>query len=285
MRIVTTLVVAVLAAAAPRSAAAQIAPKHVLTLDGARTVAEAVLTEARRLHTTGVVAVVDDGGSLMYLARVDGTFPAGGLISYGKARTAAIFKKPSGFFETLIKSGRTPMIALPDLTPLQGGVPLELGGEIVGAVGVSGAASAQQDEELAMAGVKAIGQVAAPAPVAFFPRAEVDASFAKGGVLLGDEDGRSYQVHTSRRTAPGQVELHTLDTDVFYVVSGSAILVTGGTMIGGREVGPNEVRGSDVEGGQTRRIASGDVIVIPAGTPHWFKAVDGSVAYYTVKAR
>jgi glc operon protein GlcG len=257
-----------------------------LTLDGAKKVADAVLAEAKRLNTTGVVAVTDDGGNLMYLARVDNTFAAGALISYGKARTATLFKRPTAVFENIIKQGRTPMVALNDFTPLQGGIPLEVDGQIVGGVGVSGGASAQQDEELAMAGVKALGsdRSALAEPVSYFDHQRVAESFAKGGVLL-DGSGRSYQVHTSRRDQAGTVEVHTEDTDLFYVLGGRATLVTGGMMLGGKETGPGELRGTEIEGGVTRMIAKGDVVVIPAGTPHWFKTVDAPVTYYAVKAR
>lgn len=132
--------------------------KRALTLEGARKVIAAGVAEAKRLNTTGVMAVVDDGGNLMALERIDGTFAAGAGISIGKARTAALFKRPTRFFEdVIVAKGRTAMLALPDFTPLQGGVPIVVEGEIVGGVGVSGAASAQQDEELAMAGANALG--------------------------------------------------------------------------------------------------------------------------------
>jgi glc operon protein GlcG len=287
MRIETVLMTT-LAIGSPLAALqAQVATKKQLTMDGAKQVADAVLAEAKRLNTTGVVAVVDDGGNLMYLARVDGTFAAGAMISYGKARTAALFKRPTAVFENIIKGGRTPMVALNDFTPLQGGVPVEVDGQIVGAVGVSGAASAQQDEDLAVVGAKALAGMkqAMVAPVDVFPKAQVEAGFAKGGVLIGDMPDRGYQVHTSRRDKAGLAEVHTSDTDVFYVLSGSATLVTGGIMTGGKEIGPNEWRGEGIEGGETRRIVKGDVVVIPAGTPHWFKQVDGPVTYYAVKAR
>jgi len=281
------VMIAALAIALPAgSASSQVVTKKALTLDGARKVADAVLAEARRLNTTGVVAVTDDGGNLMYLARVDNTFAAGAMISYGKARTATLFKRPTAVFENIIKQGRTPMVALNDFTPLQGGIPLEIDGQIVGGVGVSGAASAQQDDELAVAGAKALGgeTQAMQMPVSFFDHRLVAESFAKGGVLL-DGNGRSYQVHTSRRDQAGVVEVHTQDTDLFYVLAGSATLVTGGTVIGGKETGPGELRGSDIEGGESRKIAKGDIVVIPAGTPHWFKAIDGPMTYYAVKAR
>jgi glc operon protein GlcG len=92
----------------------------------------------------------------MYLERLDGTFPAGANISIGKARTAALFKKPTAAFEEIIRNGRTPMVALDDFTPLQGGVPIESDGSVIGAVGVSGATSQQRDEAVAKAGVAAI---------------------------------------------------------------------------------------------------------------------------------
>lgn len=267
-----------------QAAAQQVVRRPVLTMAGAEQAAQAVVAEAKRLGTTGVVAVVDDGGNLMYLERVDGTFAAGAMISYGKARTAAMFKKPTSFFETIIKNGRTPMVALNDFTPLQGGIPVEVDGQIVGAVGVSGASSAQQDEDLAMVGVKALAGVRSAA-VSVFPKADVEQGFAHGGVLIGDHPDLGYQVHTSRRDQAGMAEVHTVDTDIFYVQSGSAVLVIGGTVLEPKPAGPNEIRGAGIEGGETRRVGRGDVVVIPAGTPHWFKQVDGPVTYYAVKAR
>lgn len=282
-RIPMAAMLAAALAAAPAAGRAQTVTRPALTMDGARRVAEAVLAEAKRLNTTGVVAVVDDGGTLLYLDRIDGTFAAGSLISYGKARTAARFKRPTAVFENVIKNGRTAMTALDDFTPLQGGIPIEVSGTIVGAVGVSGAASAQQDEELAQVGAKALAAV--PGPVSVFPKGEVEKSFAAGGILVGPDASRDFQVHTSRRDQPGMAEVHTLDTDVFYVQHGTAVLVTGGTVVGGKETGPNELRGSAIEGGETRHIAPGDVVVIPAGTPHWFKEIGGPVTYYAVKVR
>ena len=149
----------VMAAAVVATAEAQVASKRALTLEGARKVIAAGVAEARRLETTGVIAVVDDGGNLMALERIDGTFPAGARISIGKARTAVLFKRPTKFFEdVVVAKGRTAMVALEDFTPLQGGLPIVVEGEIVGGVGVSGAASAQQDEELALAGAAVLGR-------------------------------------------------------------------------------------------------------------------------------
>lgn len=143
-------------ALATTAAAAPVAEKKTLTLDGAKQVAAAAAAEARRHDEGGAIAVVDDGGNLLYLERLDGTFAAGAAVAIGKARTAALFRKSTGAFEDIIKNGRTAMVALSDFTPLQGGVPIEVGGAVVGAIGVSGAANQQQDEALAIAGAAAL---------------------------------------------------------------------------------------------------------------------------------
>jgi glc operon protein GlcG len=179
------------------------------------------------------------------------------------------------------------MVALPDFTPLRGGVPIVVDGQIVGAVGVSGAASAQRDEEIALAGAAALAgatsQTSSGGAVSYFDRALVAESFAKGAVLF--DRGERYMVHTSHRTTSGKVEVHNLDTDIIYVIDGKATFVTGGKVLGGQATSPGEIRGESVEGGETRTIAKGDVIIVPAGTPHWFKEVPGPISYYTVKAR
>jgi len=270
-------------------ASAQVAQKKGITIEGARLVVAAAVAEARKDVGTGVIAVVDEGGNLVALERLDGTFAAGAAVSTGKARTAALFKKPTAFFEEVVAKGRVSMVALSDFTPLRGGVPIVVGGEIVGAVGVSGAASAQRDEEIAIAGAAALGSTAAVSAsmphtlVSYFDHDQVAASFAKGAVLF--DHGERYMVHTSHRTAPGKVEVHTLDTDIIYVIDGSATFVTGGVLKDGKEIGPNEIRGESVDGGETRTLKQGDVIIVPAGTPHWFKEVPGPISYYTVKAR
>ena len=134
---------------------AQVTDKKTLTIDGAKKVIAASVAFAKKNSApSGVIAVVDDGGNLMALERLDGTFAAGANISIGKARTAALFKRPTKVFEDIIKNGRTAMVALPDslFTPLQGGVPIIHEGQVIGAIGCSGAKSAQQDEEVAKAG-------------------------------------------------------------------------------------------------------------------------------------
>jgi glc operon protein GlcG len=273
---------------------AQTVEKKSLTIDGARKVIAGAVAYAKKNNAPGgVIAVVDEGGNLMALERLDGTFAAGANISIGKARTAVLFKRPTKAFEDIIKNGRTAMVALPDayFTPLQGGVPITIDGQIVGGVGVSGAASAQQDEELAMAGANVFPDArisdvrpANKQPVLFFDAKQVSSSFSTGAVLLDGTD-RNYMVHTSRRDKPGLAEIHTLDTDIIYVMQGSATFVTGGTAVDAKEIAPNEIRGSRIEGGETRQLSKGEVIIVPNNTPHWFKEVSGEFLYYTIKVR
>lgn len=139
------------------TAQAQVMTRKVLTLAGARQVLTAAETAARAKNAPGgAIAVVDDGGHLLLMERLDNSFAASANVSIGKARTAALFKHPTSFFETAINKGRTALVAMPDFTPLQGGVLIEVDGQIVGAIGVSGTASAQQDEEIAIAGAKVL---------------------------------------------------------------------------------------------------------------------------------
>src|SRR5688572_2239415 len=274
---------------------AQTVEKKTLTIDGAKRVIAGAVAYARKNNVPGgVIAVVDEGGNLMALERLDGTFAAGANISIGKARTAVLFKRPTRAFEDIIKNGRTAMVALPDayFTPLQGGVPITIDGQIVGGVGVSGASSAQQDEDLAMAGANAFSgdmkmSDAMPmkaSPVLFFDKTQVSASFSKGAVLL-DGANRNYMVHTSRRDQPGLAEIHTLDADIIYVMEGTATFVTGGTAVEAKEIAPNEIRGARIDGGETRQLSKGDVIIVPNNTPHWFEEVGGAFLYYTIKVR
>jgi len=273
-------------------ASAQVVDKSGLTLDGARKVIAAAVAEAKKINAPGgVVAVVDEGGNLMALERLDGTFAAGANISIGKARTAVLFKKPTKVFEDLINKGRIAMTALPDFTPLQGGVPIEVDGTVIGGVGVSGAASAQQDEELALAGATAakswhVGTAAAPsAGVTYFDKEHVASAFAKGAVLFDGDGSRNYMVHASRREKPGMAEVHLQDADIIYVLDGSATFVTGGSVMEGKPTEPDEIRGTGISGGDTRHISAGDVIIVPNGTPHWFREVPGPLTYYVVKVR
>ncbi len=129
-----------------------VAPAQKLTLDGAKKVGEAAAAYAKQNGAGPSIAVVDDGGYLLYFVRPEQSFAAGANVSIGKARTSAIFKKPTKDFEDTINKGRFTMTALPDFTPLQGGVPIISNGQVVGAIGCSGAKSAEQDEEVAKAG-------------------------------------------------------------------------------------------------------------------------------------
>jgi uncharacterized protein GlcG (DUF336 family) len=222
----------------------------------------AAASHARTKAGTGSITIVDDGGNLIALELFDSTFPAAANITIGKARTAASFKTPTLTSEDTINKGRTSMTALRTCTPLESGVPIEVNGKAVGAIGVSGAADAQQDQEVALAGASAANRFASQsgasasspaansgsAPVTYSDKKNrVDDSCAKGGVLYPG-DGHNYQVLTSRRDKPGQVEAHTLDADVIYVVQGHAIFITRGTLLDGKTIGPNEIRAMQLNG-------------------------------------
>src|SRR5881296_3636536 len=156
MRIQTGTAIAAILALGPISHA-QVVEKKSLNLDGAKKAIAAAVDYAKKNSAPGgVIAVVDEGGNLMALERLDGTFAMGATISVGKARTAVLFKKPTRFFEELINKGRTAMTAVDGFTPLIGGIPIVVDGQVVGGIGVSGAASANQDEELALAGANAL---------------------------------------------------------------------------------------------------------------------------------
>ncbi|HEY3011813.1 MAG TPA: cupin domain-containing protein [Gemmatimonadales bacterium] len=111
---------------------------------------------------------------------------------------------------------------------------------------------------------------------------QVKAAFAKGMPMIEVAD---YKIHASRREGPGMAEIHTRDTDIAYILQGSATLVTGGTALGVKSTGTEELRGSAIQGGETRQLAVGDVVVIPNGVPHWFKEVKAPFLYYVVKVR
>ena len=279
------IILTIILAAASLAATAQTYDKKSITLDGARSVIAGAKAYAKANNAPGgVIAVVDDGGNLVALERLDGTFTAGANISVGKAKTAVMFKRPTKFFEEVIKNGRTSMVALPDFTPLQGGVPITVEGQIIGGVGVSGAASAAQDEELAIAGAATLNSEKNPA-VGFYDSSSVSDAFGKGAVLSGATNGENYMVHASRREKPGLAEVHDLDTDIIYVLDGTATVVTGGQALEPKTVEPNEHRGKSIDGGEARQLKKGDVLIIPKGTPHWFKQVNAPFLYYVVKVR
>src|SRR4051794_14919344 len=208
MRMTLPTATAVVLALAAGSASAQVVEQKGMTLAAARQVVAAAAAEAARDHAAGAVAVVDAGGLLVALERLDGTFPAGAEIAEGKARTAALFRKPTAFFEDVINKGRTAMAALPSqpgFTPLIGGVPITAGGEVIGTVGVSGAASAQQDGEIATVAAAAVepalagaGPGASPASTPRFDPDKGAAPLAQGGP---PPEGAGHKGHT-RRPAP-----------------------------------------------------------------------------------
>src|SRR5262249_5654825 len=144
----------VLAVGVASGAWAQVAEKKVLTLGAAKKIAAAAEAEAQRRKSTVVIVVVDDGGHVILLERLDDTQVASVQVGIGKARTAAIFRRPSKEFEDQIKNGRVAALALPGATPLQGGLPIVYEGKVIGAVGVSGN-TPQEDEDIARAGAAA----------------------------------------------------------------------------------------------------------------------------------
>ena len=135
-------------------ASAQLANKTALTLDAAKKIAAAAEADAKAKGARVVIAVVDDGGALLLLERLDDTQVASVDVGIGKARTAAIFRRPSKVFEDQIKDGRVAALALTGATPLQGGIPIIFEGKVIGAIGVSGE-TPLEDEEIAKAGAEA----------------------------------------------------------------------------------------------------------------------------------
>ena len=123
--------------------------------------------------------------------------------------------------------------------------------------------------------------VAGVAPgVTYVDHEKVSAAFAKGGPLA---KGPDLLVSGNHRDKAGEVEIHEKETDVIHIIDGEATFVTGGTIVGGKPTKAGQIRGTDLKGGMTQHVAKGDVIVVPAGTPHWFKEVPKSVNYYVVK--
>jgi quercetin dioxygenase-like cupin family protein len=119
-----------------------------------------------------------------------------------------------------------------------------------------------------------------PSRVTYVDHDKVAAALAKGGVLITQSD---LTVRGSHRDVPGEVEVHDKETDVIYVTDGEATFVTGGKMTGGKDNGPGQHLGSGIQGGETRHLGKGDVIVVAAGIPHWFKEVPHPISYYVVK--
>jgi uncharacterized protein GlcG (DUF336 family) len=258
-----------------------------LTYEGAKLAAEAAGAEAARRGVAPVISAVDAGGALMYLVRPDHAQVASVEVTTDKARTAAIYRRPSKDFEDHASGGRPSALHLARAVPLQGGIPIEHDGQVIGAIGVSGATSADEDNELAQIGAAAIaaamngkngnGHVDG---AAFFSAADVAERFAQGGLLL---DTAGYKVDAGRREAPGEVEYHEHTVDVMHIVEGNATVVLGGEMRDVREVAPGELRAAGVEGGERRDLRPGDVLAIPRGVPHQFVDVSQPFLYFVVK--
>jgi uncharacterized protein GlcG (DUF336 family) len=131
--------------------------KPLLTLEDCRRVAAAAESEALAHQWSVVIAIVDDGGHLMWLQRLDGVAPISAQIAPAKARTAALGRRESKVYEDMINQGRMSFLSAPSLEGmLEGGVPIVVDGHCVGAVGVSGVKSAE-DAQIARAGIAALG--------------------------------------------------------------------------------------------------------------------------------
>jgi glc operon protein GlcG len=233
-----------------------------LTWALARLAGDAVGQAATARGVAPVAAVVDAGGDLVYLWRPDAAQVASVGVATDKARTAAIFRRPSKDFEDQASGGRPAALHLAGAVPLQGGMPLVVDGHVIGAVGVSGASSADEDQELSVIGQQAAQSAATAAPAsttAFFPRQVVLEKFETGGLLV---DSTGYKVDAGRRTEPGDVELHDDVVDIMHVVEGQATIVAGDA---------------------THQLGEGDVLVIPNGVPHQFVDVPEPFLYFVAK--
>jgi uncharacterized protein GlcG (DUF336 family) len=231
-----------------------------LTHDGAQIAAQAVAAEATGRGVTPVAAVVDAGGHLMHLWRPDHAQVASVGVATDKARTASIFRRPSKDFEDQASGGRPSALHLADAVPLQGGMPIVIDGHVVGAIGVSGASSADEDQELAVLGQHAVQAGAASQNEAvLIPSQHVEARFETGGLLL---DTPRYKLDAGRRTGPGDSELHESVVDIMRVVRGTAKVTAGTT---------------------SYELSEGDVLVIPNGVPHQFVDASDPFLYFVTK--
>lgn len=151
----TLATAAAVLAAALGAEAAELATKHALTLEIAKEMSAAAEAEAVKNDWNVVIAIVDEGGRLMHLVRRDGTQYGSIEVAQDKARTAIAFRRPTKAFEEAVAGGRNAILRLGDATPIEGGIPIVVDGEMLGAIGVSGATSAQ-DAQVAQAGLDAL---------------------------------------------------------------------------------------------------------------------------------
>ncbi len=256
-----------------------------LTQTGAKFAVEAVGAAAAERGVSPVVSAVDAGGALIYLHRPDGAQVASVEVTTDKARTAAIYRRPSKDFENQASGGRPSALHLARAVPLQGGVPITYQGTVIGAIGVSGASSANEDQELAIIGALAAEQAAESSNgrtngATFISRTALEKKFRAGGLLL---DTQGYKLDAGRRIEPGEVEYHEHVVDVMHIVEGTATVVTGGEMVDTREVAPGELRAPRLEGGTKQKLGEGDVFAIPSAVPHQFVEVSDPFLYFVVK--
>jgi glc operon protein GlcG len=146
---------AILLSISAQSTRAQLLEKKTVSLAAAKKMAAAAEAEAAKNNWTMVFSIVDDGGNLVYLGRMDGTQLGSIEVSQGKARTALQFKRPSKAFQDLIDKDQQHLITLGHITGVQGGLPIMAEGKVIGAIGASGGTSAQ-DEQCAQAGLNAL---------------------------------------------------------------------------------------------------------------------------------
>jgi gluconolactonase len=263
------------------AAALSTAELPALTFEGARRAAEAAGAVAAERGVAPVIAAVDAGGELLYLHRPDAAQVASVGVATDKARTAAIYRRPSKDFEEQATNGRPSALHLARAVPLQGGMPIVHDGEVIGAIGVSGASSADEDQELATIGASALASGAnGNGSAAYFAKEALARKFQEGGLFLA---ARGFKLDAGRRVRPGEVEYHEHAVDVMHVVEGTATVLTGGEMVGAREVAPGELRAAAVEGGTRHDLAEGDVLAVPEGVPHQFVEVSDPFLYFVVK--
>ena len=155
MKSLIKLISALVIAGTALVAGAQTTDKKVLNLEGARKVAAAAEAEAKKNNWNVVIAIVDDGGNLLYLQRMDGTQTGSIQVAIDKAKTAQAFKRPTKVFEDAIAGGRNAILGLNGALPLEGGLPIKTGDQVIGAIGVSGV-TAPQDGQIAKAGTDTI---------------------------------------------------------------------------------------------------------------------------------
>ncbi|MBP6530488.1 MAG: heme-binding protein [Burkholderiales bacterium] len=130
--------------------------KPVLTLDDVKKIAAGAEAEAVKNNWAVTISIVDDGGHLLWLQRLDGAAPVSSWIGPAKAKTAAVGRRESAVYEKMVNEGRVSFLSVDPITPLEGGVPIMVDGQCVGAVGVSGVKSTE-DVQIAKAGIAALG--------------------------------------------------------------------------------------------------------------------------------